>query len=77
MAGVIERDKHQLIQINCMPDHTHILLEFRPAKDLVQLVENIQNQEEHHRKRTFREEYLEMLSGLEKDYEDDFSFDFY
>ena len=118
MADVIEQGKHQLIEINCMPDHTHILLILRPRQNLVQLVdaikdasktfvqsqpwmsflfdwqdgfgafscshsvvdivaEYIRNQEEHHKKRSFREEYMDMLRKSGDDFEGHFLFDFY
>ncbi len=34
------------------------------------------NQEEHHRKKTFREEYLEMLQKFEIEYKEAYLFDF-
>ena len=118
IASVIEKEGHELIEINCMPDHTHVLLVFRPAKNLIQLGEHIQqvsktfiqaqpwmryafdwqtgfgvfscspshakvvekyiqNQEEHHRKRSFREEYMDILRESEEDFEEKFLFDFY
>jgi REP element-mobilizing transposase RayT len=36
----------------------------------------IQNQEEHHKKRSFREEYLDMLRKFEVEFNDTFLFDF-
>ena len=36
----------------------------------------IQNQEEHHMKKTFRDEYLNILKNLEIDYNEKFLFDF-
>ena len=41
------------------------------------VVNYILNQEEHHKKKTFREEYLEMLSKFEVKYEDQYLFEFY
>ena len=34
------------------------------------------NQEEHHRKKTFKDEYLEILRKFEVDYKDEYLFDF-
>ena len=41
---------------------------------LPNLVRYIQNQEEHHRKRTFREEYIKMLKDADVDYDDRYIF---
>jgi len=41
VARLIEKEGHQLLEIHCMPDHTHLLLIFRPAKNLIELVETI------------------------------------
>ncbi len=37
----------------------------------------IQNQEEHHRKKTFREEYLEFLRKFEVEYDEQYLFEWY
>ena len=37
----------------------------------------ILNQEEHHKKRTFREEYLDMLAKNEIEFKDEYLFDFF
>ncbi|MDZ7755849.1 IS200/IS605 family transposase [Rhodohalobacter sp.] len=39
-----------------------------------QVVKYIQNQEEHHKKRSFREEYLDLLEKFEVDYDERFIF---
>ncbi len=36
----------------------------------------VMNQEEHHREKTFREEYLKMLQKFEIEYKDEYLFDF-
>lgn len=41
------------------------------------VVKYILNQEEHHKQKTFREEYLEMLKKFEVDYDDRYLFEFY
>ncbi len=41
------------------------------------VVKYILNQPEHHRKRTFREEYLEFLTKFEIDYNEKYLFEFY
>ena len=37
----------------------------------------ILNQEEHHKKRSFREEYLDLLNKFEIEYKDEYLFEFY
>ncbi len=46
----------------------------RSQRDVV--IQYIINQELHHRKKTFREEYLEMLKKFEVEYKDEYLFDF-
>jgi putative transposase len=41
------------------------------------VIRYIMNQETHHGKQTFREEYLELLKKFEIDFNDDYLFDFY
>ena len=41
------------------------------------VVNYILNQEEHHKKKTFREEYLDMLAKFEVEYDDQYLFEFY
>jgi len=40
------------------------------------VIRYIANQEEHHRKKTFREEYLQMLRDFEVEYKNEYLFDF-
>ncbi len=41
------------------------------------VVKYVQNQEERHKKRTFREEYLDFLEKFEVDFDEKYVFDFY
>jgi len=41
------------------------------------VVKYILNQEEHHKKRTFKEEYLDMLQKFDIDYNEQYVFEFY
>ena len=41
------------------------------------VINYIMQQEEHHKKKSFREEYLEMLEKFEIDYEEKYLFEFY
>lgn len=41
------------------------------------IIQYIINQEEHHRNKTFREEYLAMLETFEIDFDDQYVFEFY
>jgi hypothetical protein len=41
------------------------------------VINYIMNQEEHHRKKTFREEYLEHLKKFEIEYNEKYVFEFY
>ncbi len=46
----------------------------RSQRDTV--INYIMNQEEHHRNKTFKEEYLDMLRTFEVDYDEKYMFDF-
>ena len=41
------------------------------------VIQYIMNQEEHHRKKTFKEEYLELLKEFEVEYDEKYLFEFY
>jgi putative transposase len=41
------------------------------------VIQYIMNQEEHHRKKTFKEEYLELLKEFEVKYDEKYLFEFY
>ena len=47
----------------------------KSQRDIV--IKYIINQEEHHRTKTFKEEYLKMLSDFDVAYEDNYLFEFY
>ena len=42
---------------------------------LTNVINYIQNQEEHHKKKTFKEEYVEFLKAFEIDYKNEYIFD--
>ena len=44
---------------------------------LTDVIQYIKNQEEHHRKKTFREEYLEFLKKFRIEYKDKYLFEWY
>lgn len=47
----------------------------KSQRDIV--IKNIMNQEEHHRTKTFKEEYIKMLTDFDVAYEDKYLFEFY
>ena len=47
----------------------------KSQRDVV--IKYIMNQEEHHKTKTFKEEYLKILSDFEVEYDDQYLFDFY
>ena len=52
--------------------------DFSHSHSQVKVVSNyIMNQEEHHRKKTFREEYLKMLRDNGIDFKEEYVFDFF
>lgn len=41
ITGIIRNNNHQLLAINGMPDHVHILIGFRPSQSLSDLMQDI------------------------------------
>jgi putative transposase len=115
ITGIIQHNEHKLLQINGMPDHTHIFIGMRPTQSISSLMQNvktesskwindnnltnsnfswqegygafsyaksqvpsviryIQNQEIHHQKETFLNEYLKMLKAFEIEYDERYIF---
>ena len=117
ITGIITRRGQKLLSINCMPDHTHILVGMKANfcisdltrdikagsskfikekawikskfewqegfgafsygySQLTSVINYIENQEKHHEKRIFREEYIEFLNLFRIDFNDKYLFDF-
>ena len=118
ITSLVQHKKAKMLAINCMPDHTHLFVGFKPtilisdfvkeikvesnefmnSKDWVKgrfswqegygvfsyshshidaVIKYVHNQETHHMKKTFKEEYLSLLEKFEIPFEDRFLFDFY
>jgi REP element-mobilizing transposase RayT len=118
MSGIITNRNQKLFAINCMPDHTHILVSMKPSISISDLTRDIKatssgfinekkwikrifnwqegfgafsyspnhvdyvvkyilNQEEHHKKKTFKDEYLNFLKRANIEYNDGYLFEFY
>ena len=43
ITGIIQNHGHKVIQINGMPDHTHILIGFRPNQSLSELMQAVKS----------------------------------
>lgn len=115
ITGIIQNNKHKMLQINSMPDHIHIFIGMRPDQSISALVQNvkaesskwikenkfclsafawqegfgafsyskthadrviryIQNQEAHHKKEPFLDEYQKILKAFAVDYEERYIF---
>ncbi len=118
MTTVMQNEKHKLLSIFCMPDHTHILVGLNPDISISEMVQDVKRastnfindhhlinshfnwqkgfgafsyskkqvpnvikyileQEEHHKKKTFRKEYHEFLELFGIEYDEKYLFDFY
>lgn len=118
ITGIIKNREQKLLAVNCMPDHTHIFIGFRPNicisglvrdiktatslfikekrwvkgmfywqegfgsftyshSQLTDVINYIKNQEEHHKKKSFKEEYLELLKKFDIEYNEKYLFDWY
>jgi putative transposase len=117
ITGIVQNKGQKLIEINCMPDHAHLLIGLKPAialSDLIREVKSsstefinrrklvrgrfswqegfgafsysqshldvviryIRNQEQHHSKSTFKNEYLSLLSRFGVNHDSKFLFEF-
>lgn len=115
ITGIIQQNKHKVLQINGMPDHIHILAGVRPEQSVSSLIQNvktestkwinagkfsrhnfawqdgfgafsydksqvpdvilyIQNQENHHRKQTFLDEYRQFMDVFGIEWEERYIF---
>ncbi len=115
ITGIVRNRNQNLIAINGMPDHIHLLIGFKPnialsdfvrdvkagssgfinekkwlqgkfnwqegfgafshsRSEIDRVVRYIQNQEEHHLKKTFREEYMEVLKDFQVEYDEKYLF---
>jgi len=118
LSGIVRNNKHKLLSIYCMPDHTHVFLGLNPSqsisslandlktntsrwinekqlcqhkfnwqdgygafsyhKSLVPVIGNyVDTQNTHHQRRTFKEEYLDLLREFDVEYDDRYLFDFF
>ena len=118
IAGIIKNLDQQLIRINGMPDHCHLLVRLRPSlapskfiqavktnssrwinekkflnhrfnwqtgggifsvshRNVPELISYIENQKEHHKKLSFREEYLELLNHYGITFEKEYLLEFF
>jgi putative transposase len=118
MTALVQNRKAKMLAINCMPDHVHIFVGFKPTvliSDFVKeikvesnefingkhwtrerfnwqegygvfsysqshidrVVKYVLNQEEHHRKITFKQEYQQLLEKFRIPYDDRYVFDFF
>lgn len=75
ITGILQKNGHKMLRINSMPDHVHLVYGFRPDQSLLPNVINyVMNQEEHHRKKSFLEEYKQLLDEFGIDYDERYIF---
>ncbi|MDR1274535.1 MAG: IS200/IS605 family transposase [Odoribacteraceae bacterium] len=116
ICGIVNQDKCKVISIYCNPDHTHLLVGFRPSISISDLVRDIKSvsskfineqkliyshfqwqdgfgaftyshsqitnvsnyindQVEHHKKQSFKDEYQRFLEKYEIVYDEQYLFD--
>ncbi len=117
ITGLVRNRKAKMLAVNCMPDHIHLFVGFKPVvliSDFVKeikvesnefinnkkwvkgkfswqegygvfsyshshidtVVKYILNQEKHHQKKTFKQEYFQFLKKFEIPFEEKYLFDF-
>ena len=118
ITALVQNRNAKMLAVNCMPDHVHLFVGFKPnvlisgfvkeikvesnqfinSKGWVKgkfswqdgygvfsyshshidwVVKYVLNQETHHRKKTFKQEYLELLQKFEIPFEDKYLFEFF
>jgi putative transposase len=118
ITGLVQNRKAKMLAVNCMPDHIHLFVGFKPTvliSDFVKeikvesnefindrqwikgkfnwqegygvfsyshshidkVVKYVLNQEQHHQKKTFKQEYLSLLNKFEIPFEEKYLFDFF
>lgn len=117
ITALVQNRKAKMLAVNCMPDHIHLFVGFKPTiliSDFVKeikvesnefvnnknwikgtfswqegygvfsyshshidsVIKYVLNQEVHHQRKTFREEYLNLLEKFEVPFEEWYLFDF-
>lgn len=117
ITSLIQYRKAKMLAVNCMPDHVHLFVGFKPTIAISDFVKEIKvesnefingknwikvkfnwqegygvfsysqshidavikyvlNQETHHQRKTFKQEYLGLLQKFEIPFEERFLFDF-
>lgn len=117
VTALVQNRKAKMLAINCMPDHIHLFVGFKPTiliSDFVKeikvesngfvnnknwikgtfswqegygvfsyshshidsVIKYVLNQEAHHQRKTFRQEYLSLLEKFEVPFEERYLFDF-
>lgn len=117
ITSLVQSRKAKILAINCMPDHIHIFVGFKPnilISDFVKeikvesnefinnknwvkgkfswqegygvfsyshshinsVIKYVLDQESHHQKRTFKQEYLKLLEKFDIPFEEKYLFDF-
>ena len=118
ITGLVTHRKSKMLAVNCMPDHTHLFVGFKPVilisdflkeikvesnefindkkwirgrfrwqngygvfsyshSHIGSVIKYIQNQEKHHQKSTFRQEYLDFLQKFQIEFKNEYLFDFF
>jgi len=117
ITGLAQKRKAKMLAVNCMPDHTHLFVGFKPTiliadflkeikvesnefinnkkwingkfswqdgygvfsyshSHIDRVIKYVLNQEAHHKKKTFRQEYHELLKKFAIPFEEKYLFDF-
>jgi putative transposase len=118
ITGLVKHRKAKMLAVNCMPDHCHLFVGFKPVILISDFVNQIKvksnefvnnkkwckgrfkwqegygvfsyshshidsviryvlNQEKHHQKKSFKEEYMQLLNKFEIPFEEKFLFNFF
>jgi len=116
ITSLVQARKAKMLAINCMPDHTHLFVGFKPSVLISDFVKQVKvesnefikskkwnkgnfnwqegygvfsyghsqidrvckyvlNQEQHHKKKTFKEEYLDFLNKFAIPFEERYLFE--
>lgn len=115
LTGIAQNNKHKMLAVYCMPDHTHVLVGLHPTQSISGLAADLKSnssrwlnetkqirhqfnwqegygafsyhksrlpgminyvltQNEHHKKKSFRDEYLGLLNEFDIGYDEKYLF---
>jgi REP element-mobilizing transposase RayT len=84
ITGIVQNHEHKMLAIGATSDHIHILIGYNlnqliphSPSQIDPVAKYILSQEEHHRKKSFKEEYFEILEKNNVKFKEEYLFEFF